>query len=88
MYKLTYTESFERDLERLDRTVAKRILSKLDYLADNPELAQQVAYLPKDLEGLCKYRVGDWRVFFWKEDKAKELVLYGVRHRREAYKLF
>lgn len=29
-------------------------------------------YLPKDLEGLQKYRIGDWRILFWVDHKKKE----------------
>ncbi len=88
MYKLTSTLSFEEDVRRLDRPVAKRILDKLEHLANNPSLAKPVQYLPKDLQGLQKYRVGDWRVFFWLNHKAKEIVLYGVKHRSLVYNRF
>ena len=88
MYKLTSTPSFEEDVRRLDQAVAKRILDKLEYLASNPSLAKPVQYLPKDLQGLQKYRVGDWRVFFWVNHRAREIILYGVRHRSLAYKRF
>lgn len=88
MYKLTSTPSFEEDVRRLDRSVAKRILDKLEFLASNPHLAKPVQYLPRDLQRLQKYRVGDWRVFFWINHKTKEIVLYGVGHRSSTYRKF
>jgi len=43
-------------------------------------------YMPKELEGLQKYRVGDWRFLFWVDHPKKEITLYGVEHRSRAYK--
>ncbi len=88
MYNLRTTSGFDKDLKKLDRSIAKRILNKLDYLAKNPKLAEPLEYLPKDLEGLKKFRVGDWRVLFWVDDNKKEIILYGVDHRGSIYKRF
>ena len=88
MYSLRTTPDFSRDLKKLDSSVAKRILNKLDYLAKNPKLAESLEYLPKDLEGLKKFRVGDWRVLFWLDENNKAIVLYGVDHRGSVYKRF
>lgn len=86
MYSLRTTPDFDRDLKKLDRFIAKRVLGKLNYLANNPNLAEWVEHLPKDLTGLKKYRVGDWRVLFWVDDNKKEITLYGVDHRGSVYK--
>lgn len=42
--------------------------------------------MPKDLAGLHKVRVGDWRVFFWVDHKNKDLVLYDIDKRDYVYK--
>lgn len=86
MYSLKTTPYFDKDLKKLDSSIAKRILSKLNYLANNPNLAEWVEHLPKDLTGLKKYRVGDWRVLFWLNNGRKEIILYGVDHRGSVYK--
>ena len=86
MYKLSPTPAFKKDLRSLDRPIAKRVVEKIEYLAKNPHLAEMVAYLPNNLKGLKKYRVGDWRVLFWVDDTKKEITLYGVEHRGSVYK--
>lgn len=43
-------------------------------------------HLPRDLVGVRKYRVGDYRVFFWLTPSRRILTLYGVEHRRSAYR--
>lgn len=78
---------FERGLARLDKQVARRILEKIDDVAENPQkIRSPMGNLPKDLTGLHKLRVGDWRVFFWASNEKKELILYFVGNRSDAYK--
>ena len=89
MYRIKTTPTFDKDIKKLDRQIAKRIIQKIEYLAKAPELLRfPIKYLPKHLEGLQKYRVGDWRVYFWVDHKKKEIILYGVEHRGVAYKRF
>lgn len=88
MHKLNSTATFKKDLKSLDQSVAKRVVEKIEYLAKNPHLAEAVAYLPHNLKGLKKYRVGDWRVLFWVDDVKKEITLYAVEHRGSVYKKF
>ncbi|PIU15230.1 type II toxin-antitoxin system RelE/ParE family toxin [bacterium (Candidatus Gribaldobacteria) CG08_land_8_20_14_0_20_39_15] len=66
MFKVKFTFNFEKDIKKLNRQIANRIIEKIEFLALNSEhLKNFVKYLPKDLEGLQKYRVGDWRILFW-----------------------
>lgn len=60
---------------------------KIDWLAARPEaIPAPMEHLPRDLAGLRKYRVGDYRVFFWLSPSRHVLTLYGVEHRRSAYR--
>lgn len=87
MYKIEATRSFEEDLARIDRQVASFILQKVEWIAAHPEVARfPLCKLPADLKGLHKYRLGDYRIFFWIDHAAQRIVLYRVLHRREAYR--
>ena len=87
MYKIKTTPTFDNDLRKLDRQIAKRIIKKIEWLAENPEvLGSSMKYMPKDLKGLQKYRIGDWRILFWVDFQKKEVTLYGVEHRGKVYK--
>lgn len=87
MYRVEATRQFREDLERLDRAVAKRILDRVEWLAANTEaLPGPLKNLPKDLKGLHKFRVGDYRVLLWMDRGEQVLTLYGVAHRREIYR--
>lgn len=89
MYQIRTTPTFDADMKKLDRPVGKRILEKIEQLAEKPELLKySLKYMPDDLVNLQKYRVGDWRVLFWADRQKKEITLYGVEHRSKAYKRF
>ncbi|MBL7156102.1 MAG: hypothetical protein ISS87_00670 [Candidatus Pacebacteria bacterium] len=70
MYQIKTTSTFDEDIKKLDCQVAKRIIEKIEYLAEYPELLKfSIKYLPKHLKGLQKYRIGNWRVYFWVNHK-------------------
>lgn len=86
-YRLESTPTFDRAFKRLDPPTARQITDKLQWLSGHPELLHRpMRYLPADLQGLQKYRVGDWRVLFWVDHARAVLVLYTVEHRSKIYK--
>lgn len=89
MYQIKTTPTFDKDIKNLDRYIADRVIEKIEWLAERPELFRMpMRYLPKNLEGLQKYRIGDWRILFWINHQKKIITLYGVEHRRSVYKRF
>ena len=88
MYRIATTPEFDEDLGGLDPAVARRVISKVEWLAKHPEVLRfPLRHLPEALKGLHKYRVGDYRVLLWVDHEVGVLTLYGVRHRREVYDL-
>ena len=86
-YSLQTTPTFDKAFKRLDPPVARHIAQKLQWLSDHPEALRHVMkYLPGDLHGLQKYRVGDWRVLFWVDPAQQAITLYTVEHRSQVYK--
>ena len=86
MYRVETTPEFDEDLSDLGRAVAQRVIRKVEWLAEHPEVLRcPLRHLPEDLKGLHKYRVGDYRVLLWVDREAGVLTLYGVQHRREVY---
>ena len=61
-YSIVYKGSVSRDLARLDKTEARRILARIEKdLAQKPDACP---VLKGKWAGLRKYRVGDYRVIF------------------------
>lgn len=42
--------------------------------------------MPEDLAGLCKLRVGDYRILYWIYPPKKLIRLYRIQHRSEVYR--
>ena len=87
VYRVETTYSFEQEFKKLDAAIARRVVRKLDHLAAHPELiAQPLRNPPRDLAGIHKYRVGDYRVLLWVDHKNRVITLHTVGHRSEVYR--
>ena len=42
--------------------------------------------MPEDLSGLCRIRVGDFRILYWIYPNQQRLSVYRIQHRREVYR--
>ena len=86
MYSVEFLAEALRDLERLDRPVATRILKKIHWLGDNFVLVQPEG-LTGGLAGLMKLRVGDYRVIYEADRRHTRLIVHFVGHRSDVYNL-
>jgi len=81
-FNIRYKKSVERDLKRLDKTEAGKILDKIE-----EELSQRAdAYpvLKGEFAGLRKLRVGDYRVIYALMES--DCLILRIGHRREIYR--
>ena len=81
-FNIKYKKSIERDLGRLDKKEARRILGKIE--KDLSERAESYPALKGEFAGLRKMRVGDYRVIFTIIDS--DVLVLSIGHRREIYK--
>ena len=82
-YSLEIKQSAQKELDALEDTLFTRIDRKILALADNPRPAGC-----KKLRGYkdqWRIRIGDWRVLYIVDDRAKVITITGVAHRREVY---
>jgi mRNA interferase RelE/StbE len=61
-YKILYKKSVSRDLKRLSKAEAGRILNRID--RDLLKKADSNPVLKGQFAGLRKYRIGDYRVIY------------------------
>ena len=53
MYRVETTPEFDEDLGTLDRAVVRRIIRRVEWLAEHPEaLRFPLRHLPDDMKGL------------------------------------
>ena len=81
-FNIKYKKSIERDLGRLDKKEARRILDKIE--KNLSERAESYPVLKGEFAGLRKMRVGDYRVIFTLMDN--NILILRIGHRREIYK--
>ncbi len=87
-WKIELSGLAQRNLKKLDRQVAKRILAflhgRLARLDDPRSIGQ--ALKGSDLGQFWKYRVGDWRIIASLEDRNIRILVVRIANRREVYR--
>jgi len=74
-----------RDLARLDKPEARRVVARINWLVSNYATIQPEA-LSGNLAGFYKLRVGDFRVIYEILDPEQTLLVHAIGHRREIYR--
>lgn len=81
-YNITYKSSVKRDLKKLSKAEARRILDQLER-----DLSRQPGKYPAlkgEFAGLRKYRVGNYRVIFAILDK--DVLVLRIGDRKDVYR--
>ena len=81
-YKIVYKKSVARDLSKLDKKEASRVINKLE--KDLARNASSYPALKGKYAGLRKYRVGNYRVIF--AIAGSEVIILRIAHGRDIYK--
>ncbi|WP_131765336.1 type II toxin-antitoxin system RelE family toxin [Candidatus Protofrankia californiensis] len=84
-YEVEWTTRALRELRKLDRTAARRVLLAVTRLADDPRPAGVRALVGKP-SGTLRLRVGDYRVVYLVEEGRIVVTVVRVGHRREVYR--
>ena len=89
MYKVIILPDAEKSFKKLDKIIQFRIAEKIDWLADNAEtiVHHLLSSLPDDLKGLCKAKVGDYRILYWIYKRKRLIKIYNMEHRSKVYRL-
>lgn len=83
-FKLEIKGSFERDIKKIDLRFIPKLLDSIEKLSENPFLNQSKKI--KGTESTYRLRIGDYRVIYQVEVSEKVVIVYYVRHRKNAYK--
>ena len=88
MYEVIFLPDAEESFKKLDKTIQKRIALKIDWLAENADhvIHHPLKSLPGDLYGLCRLRIGDYRLLYWVYTGMKQIKIYEIEHRGKDYR--
>jgi mRNA interferase RelE/StbE len=83
MYKISVRGKAKKQILQISPPHFQRIKNQIDKLRENPRPNGA-----KKLKGESGYRirVGNYRILYEIDDKAKLLIIYRVKHRRDVYK--
>jgi mRNA interferase RelE/StbE len=81
-FKIAFKKSVARDLKKIDKDQAARILSKIETVL--AEKAQNFPVLSGKFSGLRKFRVGEYRGIYSLIENT--VLVLRISHRREAYR--
>lgn len=82
-YRVALTTSAEKELKWLPAKLITRILGRLEKLASNPRPPGCKKLVGGDKQ--WRIRLGDWRVVYEIDDKAKTVDVTRIAHRRDVY---
>ena len=84
--KVVLTETFKKQLKKLDAAISKRVLDYLEQieLLDNPRSRGKA--LTSNLSGLWRYRVGDYRILCRIRDDKLIITVIEIVHRSTVYR--
>ena len=80
--KVEYKASVSKDLKKIGRKVAKRILDQIEKeLGADPDKGVP---LSGQFKGMFRYRIGDYRIIYVKTGRG--VLILRIGHRRKIYK--
>lgn len=87
-YRVEVGRKARSQLSELDATVGAAVERKIIWLSQNAAVMihRRLVGMPEDLAGLCKLRVGDWRILYWIYHAEKVVRIYRIQHRSEVYR--
>jgi mRNA interferase RelE/StbE len=83
-YRVEFTASAVREFKALERSVQRRIATRINQLAENP--------FPPDVKKLhgaadhYRIRAGEYRVIYRVEGRRVAVVVVKIGHRRDVYR--
>ncbi len=87
-YQVEIGGKADAQLAGLDTAIGAGVERKIQWLADNAAgmVHRRLVGMPEDLAGLCKLRVGDYRILYWIYPAKKIVRIYRIQHRSEVYR--
>jgi mRNA interferase RelE/StbE len=81
-YQIVWSPIATHQLQKLDHSIRRRIVSKVEEAASDPlRLSRRLVGSP-----YSRLRVGDWRVILEIDKGSIRVIVLEVKHRRTAYR--
>jgi mRNA-degrading endonuclease RelE of RelBE toxin-antitoxin system len=84
-WKVTWTKTAQSYYSRMSTDHRKKVLKAIEELQADPFSPRNVKRLHGQLEGLCRYRVGKFRMLFRVIEDAREIRILAIASRGDVY---
>ena len=81
-YNIQYDPKAIKQLKKLDKSIAKKILDGIEEYSNNPVLTK-IKKLKTPFDGAYRLRIGDYRIIFYLEDEL--MLISRIAHRKQIY---
>ena len=81
-YNIQYDPKAVKQLKKLDKYEASKILDGIENYASNP-ISSKIKKLKTPFDGAYRLRLGDYRVIFYQEDDL--MLISRIAHRKQIY---
>ncbi len=81
-YSIEYDPKAVKQLKKLDKHEASKILDDIENYASNPN-ATKIKKLKTPFDGAYRLRIGDYRVIFYQEDNL--MLISKIAYRKQIY---
>lgn len=81
-YNIEYDPKALKQLQKMDKSIASKILDGIEEFASNPVLTK-IKKLKTPFDGAYRLRIGDYRVVFYQENNL--MLISRIAHRKEVY---
>lgn len=86
MYSISFLKPAIKDLSKIDKLIAQRLVEHLQWLSSNLETTK-IFPLKGELSGLFKLRDGSYRIIYEINRKEKIIIVHFIGHRKDIYKV-
>lgn len=84
MFKIIWDEKAVNDLKKIDKSLAKKIILKVDnFLVKDPSKLGKP--LTAEYKGLYRYRYGNYRIIYQLIEHKLIIIVVGIGHRSSIY---
>ena len=86
MYEVSMTRKAQKFYEKASDELAVQIDDCIDNLSQNPYKGADIKKLKGNYLGYWRYRIGNYRVIYLIEEEKKNIAIFLIAHRKEAYR--
>lgn len=86
-FKIAQTKEFEKNIKKLDLKIYTKIKNIVyPQLKKNPFYGTNIKKLKGEYEGLYRYKIGNYRLFYIINNDKIIVIITTISHRQGAYK--